>query len=113
VQDFELVILVLIFVNCASMAAYQPFDRGSRRTQILGVVEKVATGVFTLEVLLQLAAAGTLKKYFQNSWNLFDFVLVATGYTQYLPFGDSTSAFKVLLSCTAMHIRSSSLSATH
>lgn len=95
-QDFELVILVLIFINCVSMAAYQPLDaKDSQRNKIIGIVETCATVVFTLEVALELAAAGTLRKYFKSSWNLFDFILVAAGYTKYLPFGDSTSAFKV------------------
>lgn len=95
VQDFEMIIVVFIFINCASMAAYRPMDGNSPLNRALGIIEVCATAVFTVEVLLELAAAGSYRKYFSSSWNLFDFVLVAAGFTKFLPFGNSTSAFKV------------------
>jgi hypothetical protein len=97
VQDFEMAIILLIFVNCVSMAAYRPMDaENTRLNYLLSVVEGCATALFTVEVLLEMASAGSLKKYFSSSWNLFDFVLVAAGFTKFLSFGNATSALKVL-----------------
>jgi Ion transport protein len=90
-------IIVLLFINCVCMAAYRPMDAESTRlNHFLSVVEGCATALFTAEVLLKLASAGSFRKYFSSSWNLFDFVLVAAGFTKFLPFGKSTSAIKVL-----------------
>ena len=95
-QDIEMVISMLIFINCASMAAYRPMDGDSSLlNRALATTEDCATAVFTVEVILELAAAGSFRSYFSRSWNTFDFVLVAAGFTKFLPFGNSTSAFKV------------------
>lgn len=89
-------VILLIFINCASMAAYRPMDGDdSQLNRFLANMEAWATVLFTVEVVLELAAAGSLQKYFRNYWNLFDFILVAAGYTRFLPFSNSTSAFKV------------------
>lgn len=96
VQDFEALVLALILLNCISMAAFQPqqpTDTG--RNRVLGIVETVVNVAFTIEILLKLAASRTVAAYFRSQWNLFDFVLVAAGYTTFLPFGESTSSFKV------------------
>ena len=63
--------------------------------RFLATIEARATVVFTVEVFLELAAAGSFGRYFSSSWNLFDFVLIAAGFTKFLPFGNSTSTFKV------------------
>lgn len=95
-QDFEALVLALILLNCISMAAFapqQPADTG--RNRILGMIETGVNVAFTIEILLKLAAAKTVAAYFGSQWNLFDFLLVAAGYTTFLPFGESTSSFKV------------------
>lgn len=96
VQDFEALISALIFLNCVSMAAYAPQQpAGSDRNRILGNIETVVNVAFTVEILLKLGAAPTVAAYFRSKWNLFDFLLVAAGYTTFLPFAESTSSFKV------------------
>lgn len=113
VQDFEALILALILLNCISMAAFQPqqpVDIG--RNRILGIVETVVNVAFTIEILLKLAASRTVAAYFRSQWNVFDFLLVAAGYTTFLPFGESTSSFKVW-HCTRARIRAEHHRLTH
>lgn len=95
-QDFEVVVLGLILLNCVSMAAFEPLKPTSTgRNRVLSTIETVVNVAFTVEILLKLVAARTIAAYFRSQWNLFDFILVAAGYTTFLPFGESTSSFKV------------------
>jgi voltage-gated sodium channel len=54
---------------------------------LIGLLNKVVLAIFTLEVLLKMAAEKNRPwRYFQDSWNLFDFAIVAVCY---LPLGGS------------------------
>jgi hypothetical protein len=77
------------------MAAYEPQHPASPRNNVLNSVEAALSAAFTVEIFLKLTAAPSLGGYFRNQWNLFDFVLVAAGYTAFMPGGESTSSFKV------------------
>ena len=95
-QDFEVIVLIVILFNCVMMALYQPLladDVGMNR--ITGFFEVVCNLIFTVEILLTIAAAGSLYQYFSNAWNTFDFILVAVGYTTLLPISSSASGLKV------------------
>lgn len=95
-QDFELTILTLILVNCFTMAMARPMeDEKSHVNLIEEELEIVFNVVFTLEIGVKMLASRGVRAYFANPWNVFDFVLVAIGYTPLLPGSNSASGLKV------------------
>jgi voltage-gated sodium channel len=50
---------------------------------VLHVFDKVILGIFTVEVAVKMLAEGNKPwRYFLNSWNVFDFLIVAGGYIE-------------------------------
>ena len=80
-EDFELVVVLVIFANCASLALHRPTDpAGGSWNRALDGFELALNGVFTLELALRVAHAGA-RAYFRDPWNRFDVLLVIVGYS--------------------------------
>ncbi|KAM7542432.1 hypothetical protein Aperf_G00000004812 [Anoplocephala perfoliata] len=80
----ELFITICIVLNTLFMAIDQP-EKGETLASVLRIANyasllvvifrQIFTATFTVEAVLKLIALGT-KEYFEDSWNIFDFVVV-------------------------------------
>nr|CUU99001.1 hypothetical transcript [Hymenolepis microstoma] len=70
----ELFITLCIVINTIFMAIDQP-EKGEALAQVLRMANYFFTTTFTVEAALKLIALGA-KEYFEDSWNIFDFVVV-------------------------------------
>lgn len=60
-------------------------DITARHHSLIEALNKLVLGIFTVEVILKMAAEKTRPwRYFKDGWNIFDFTIVAVCY---LPFG--------------------------
>ena len=86
-EDFELLIIVIIFVNCISLALFRPTEPPSSEwNSTLDTLELCLNGIFTLEFLLRCMYIG-VREYFRDRWSQFDFLLVLAGYSGFLSTG--------------------------
>ena len=81
---FGIVIMACIFISTVTLAFEQPLeDPKSEKRKIIGIIDYVMTGVFTIEALLKIIAFGFLlngrKSYLRDSWNQLDFTIVVSG----------------------------------
>lgn len=66
--------MACILLNTAVMALIW-FDEPKELSQVIEVFNYVFMGIFTIEAIIKIIA---LKKlYFKDSWNIFDFTIVA------------------------------------
>ena len=75
-EDFELVVVLVIFANCASLALHRPTDPAGGSWTALDGFNR-ANGVFTLELALRVAHAGA--RVFDRGTD--DVLLVIVGYS--------------------------------
>jgi hypothetical protein len=73
----------VIFVNCVTLAMYDPYDRGCKqvRCTVLESLEHFIFAFFLLEMVIKMVAMGVLGKkgYMQDPWNRLDFVIIIVG----------------------------------
>ncbi|XP_031551384.1 voltage-dependent T-type calcium channel subunit alpha-1G-like isoform X2 [Actinia tenebrosa] len=101
---FERVSLFVIFVNCVTLAMYDPYDRHCQqlRCTVLEILEHFIFAFFFLEMVIKMIAMGVLGKkgYMQDSWNRLDFVIIIVGIVEKLMKGSDyltiIRAFRVL-----------------
>ena len=80
-EDFELLVVIVILVNCVSLALYRPTEgTGSAWNTRLDRLELGLNGFFTLELVLRISHRSA-REYFRDPWNRFDFALVLAGYS--------------------------------
>lgn len=72
---FELTIIAVILLNSLLIGVETYTDNSSIR-----MVQEVILWVFTIEIILRFIAAGSLKDFFTDGWNIFDLTLVVIGY---------------------------------
>ena len=78
-EDFELLVVIVILVNCVSLALYRPTEgTGSAWNTRLDRLELGLNGFFTLELVLRISHRGA-RECFRDPWNGFDFALVLAG----------------------------------
>ena len=73
---FEASIMLIIILNMISMATVYD-GMSSRHSSVLNTINLIFTGIFVFEMVMKMAACG-FKKYFLDSWNQFDFIIVFT-----------------------------------
>ena len=65
------------------LALYNPMDKQceTKSCRTLEMLEYVVFCVFAMEMVVKITALGIYgeKSYFDDKWNLFDFVIVITG----------------------------------
>ncbi len=79
-KKFSIAILLLIVLSgiLVGLETYPEWHDGTPRGDLLQFVQNVILLVFVLEILMKIVACGKQPwRYFQDSWNLFDFVVVA------------------------------------
>ena len=76
-KTFQRLILFTILLAGVTVGIQTYKDFATRHETILHTLDTLVLGIFTLEVLIKIAAEGkNPKRYFQNTWNLFDFFIV-------------------------------------
>ena len=80
---FEVVVIILIVLNCVSLALENPgIDEGSALNDALVITDALFTALFTIEMFIKMAALGvwgTPSAYLRNGWNRLDcFVVVVS-----------------------------------
>lgn len=77
---FQNVTAAIIVAN-AVVIGWSTFDVGPGTQYTLDLLDGVFLGMFTLELLIRLAAVGFRPRaFFGDHWNTFDFIVVAMGY---------------------------------
>eukprot|EP00050_Salpingoeca_kvevrii_P014645 m.38383 g.38383 ORF g.38383 m.38383 type:complete len:1677 (-) comp5887_c0_seq1:4731-9761(-) len=82
---FEWFILLMILLNCASLAVQDPTEEDDvGRNKFLNDAEYVFVAVFGLEMVIKVIASGFIwcgpQSYLRNSWNVLDFFIVVLGF---------------------------------
>lgn len=86
-------IAILVAGVLVGMETYEKFEL--KHHGILDILNKVVLGIFIIEIVVKMGAEGKKPwNYFKDSWNVFDFIIVAAAF---LPFGGSSVAVLRLL----------------
>jgi len=100
-KPFNHFILVLILLNCVFLALAEPDkDDDEGRNLICGYADMLFTVLFTFEMVIKWTANG-LSKYFNDGWNILDFVCVMVGLMGFVP-GAALGNFSGLRSVRAL-----------
>ncbi|XP_067130873.1 sodium channel protein 1 brain-like [Centruroides vittatus] len=70
---FDLIITLSIILNTTFLAT-EHFGMSLKVEKVLCLGNLIFTGIFTIEAILKIVALG--RQYFNNQWNVFDFVIV-------------------------------------
>ncbi|MEW7291237.1 ion transporter [Aquimarina sp. 2304DJ70-9] len=91
-QNF-VTIAILIAGVLVGIATYPEFS--AKHEAILELLNKIILGIFIIEIVVKIIAEGNKPwLYFTDSWNIFDFIIVAAAF---LPFAGSSIAILRLL----------------
>lgn len=103
-NDFEMLVVLLIFANCITLAMFRPLeDSQSSWNSTLETIELAFNVAFTAEMLLRIISVGSVIAYLAKPWNLFDSLMVAAGYTTFIPAaGNSTAGVRALRAMRAL-----------
>lgn len=107
---FDRLTLTLIFLNCITLALYDPLDPDCKtdRCKALEPIDKGLGIYFTLEMVIKMLALGVVRYpadwdpegkeevYFDSAWNKFDCFIVVTSWIDWIPGleGGSFSALR-------------------
>lgn len=72
--------MAIILANAVLVGVSTYSSSGTELDGVLGYIDGVIIGVFTLELLLRFYAAGSLRSFFEDPWNVFDLVVVTACY---------------------------------
>ncbi|WP_416149596.1 ion transporter [Salipaludibacillus sp. HK11] len=73
-------IIILIMINAIIVGMETYPNLYSEYTSFFWTTDKILLWIFTVEIALRLLAAPTIRDFFKNSWNWFDFIIVAAGH---------------------------------
>lgn len=92
-KTFEWFIAGVILVNCIFIGVETYFAN-----PIIQIIQNVALGFFTIEIILRWIAKENIKKFFSDGWNLFDLSIVLVSFIPESLFTDSSiiTAIRVL-----------------
>lgn len=81
-SKFELLILTTIFIGSILLAVDNPLnDPSSTQSIVLGTMDNVFTGIFTVEMLLKIVDMGFIfngsQSYLRDPWNVLDFTILS------------------------------------
>ncbi|MCE7794384.1 ion transporter [Salipaludibacillus sp. CUR1] len=77
---FTGIIITLILINAVVVGLETYPALYSEYRSFFWTADKILLWIFTIEIALRLLAARTIKHFFKNSWNWFDFLIVAAGH---------------------------------
>ncbi|MBT3636777.1 MAG: ion transporter [Opitutae bacterium] len=76
-KTFQRLILFTILLAGVTVGIQTYKDFANQYKTILDALDALILGIFTLEVLIKITAEGkNPQRYFQNAWNVFDFIIV-------------------------------------
>lgn len=101
-RDFELIIILLICLNCFVLALYSPLDPGSIWNVLMNRTDAVLNIAFTLEAVVRILALGSLRQYIASPWNAFDAFIVSMGYLSYIDLGQQATGVRALRGLRAL-----------
>ena len=91
--EFELFIAIIILLNMVQMAML--YDTASDDYRFgLDIINYIFTGIFTVEVALKLISFS--ENFWIDSWNIFDFCIVACSYVDIIFSSLSTDSLRFL-----------------
>uniref|UniRef100_A0A3Q1FE85 Voltage-dependent T-type calcium channel subunit alpha n=1 Tax=Acanthochromis polyacanthus TaxID=80966 RepID=A0A3Q1FE85_9TELE len=97
---FDHVVLVIIFLNCITIAMERPhIDPGSAERIFLTLSNYIFTAIFVVEMTVKIVAMGWCfgdKAYLRSSWNILDGMLVTISVIDILVSLISNSGTKIL-----------------
>lgn len=81
---FDNIVLLLIAVSSVALAVDNPLsDPSSSSAKSLKTLEKICTGIFTIEMLFKVFSLGLFmhkEAYLRNNWNVLDGIIVVTSW---------------------------------
>lgn len=83
---FEAFVIAIIVVSALVIGAKTYEEETSRFEQWLLYLDQAITVFFLVEILIRIAAEGSLLRFFKRGWNVFDFVIVTASL---IPMDDS------------------------
>ncbi|MCA1773475.1 MAG: ion transporter [Halomonas sp.] len=83
---FEAFVIAIIVISALVIGAKTYEEETSRFEQWLLYLDMAITIFFLVEILIRLAAEGSLLRFFRRGWNIFDFVIVTASL---IPMDDS------------------------
>lgn len=90
---FEALVLGLIGANSVTLAMYDPLNPDSDENEMLDDLGKIFTLLFAIEMFIKMIAMGVIfgeGAYLRESgWNWVDFVVVVSGFTDFIPNYDN------------------------
>jgi len=90
---FEWTAATVILLN-AVLVGVESYVHGN---DALLLLQRVILALFTVELLLRFFARESLRNFFCSGWNIFDLVIVTSGYLgDIIPFGDNMLIFRTL-----------------
>jgi len=105
--NFDRTTLTLIFLNCITLALYDPLDPDCKtsRCEAVAPIDKFLGVYFTCEMIVKMFALGVFRFpdpemaeeiYFDSAWNRFDCFIVVTSWIDWIPGleGGSFSALR-------------------
>lgn len=72
---FEIVIVAVIILN-SILIGVETYSSN----EIVRLIQLINLGVFTIEIILRFIAAGSIRRFLKDGWNVFDLSLVLIGY---------------------------------
>ncbi|WP_280768342.1 ion transporter [Salipaludibacillus daqingensis] len=73
-------VIILILINAIVVGLETYPNLYSEYKSAFWTADRILLWIFTVEIALRLLAAPSLKHFFTNSWNWFDFIIVAAGH---------------------------------
>ncbi|TFE02972.1 ion transporter [Jeotgalibacillus salarius] len=77
---FNAVIISLILFNAVLIGLETYPSIFNTYTDLFIAADRVLLWLFTIEIIIRLIAAPSLKQFFKEPWNVFDFLIVASGH---------------------------------
>ena len=68
---FEIVIVAVIILN-SILIGVETYNS----SEIVRLIQQINLGVFTIEIILRFIAAGSIRRFLKDGWNVFDLSLV-------------------------------------
>ena len=86
-------VAILVAGILVGISTYPDFSQ--KHAQLLELLNQIILGIFIVEVVVKIIAEGKKPwRYFNDSWNIFDFIIVAAAF---MPFGGGSVAILRLL----------------
>ena len=96
---FETCTLLMILVNSFLLTKEDPRLAPEEQVRYLQIGEMICTVFFTGEMILKMVGLGIFMRagsYFTDSWNILDFLILASVYLEFLSFGVGLGALRSL-----------------